>query len=54
MLVRQVLRAYVSVRASRTLHSNMLDSLLKTKMSFFGMRFLNCFLNYPDSYHSIK
>ena len=33
MLVRQVLRAYVSVRASRTLHSNMLDSLLKTKMS---------------------
>ena len=43
MLVRQVLRAYVSVRASRTLHSNMLDSLLKTKMSFFGMRFLNCF-----------
>ena len=35
MLVRQVLRAYVSVRASRTLHRNMLDAIVKTKMSFF-------------------
>ena len=35
MVVRQILRAYVSVRASRTLHKNMLDSLVNTRMSFF-------------------
>ena len=35
MVVRQILRAYVSVRASRTLHKRMLDSLVRTSMSFF-------------------
>lgn len=49
MVVRQILRAYVSVRASRTLHQNMLASIMKTKMSFFETtphgRIINRFSN---------